>query len=179
MTDQNLIIRPATPLDYDPVWEIFHRVIQTGDTYVFAPKTPKEDLAKKWFATYMHTYVAEQNGRVVGTYILKPNQIDLGNHIANGSYMVHPEAQGQGIGKALCAHSLREAKRLGYKAIQFNIVVASNQGAIKLWQSFGFRIIGTLPKVFRHQTLGPTDAHIMFLELKSTSYQVHTPQKTG
>ncbi|HAA11330.1 MAG TPA: GNAT family N-acetyltransferase [Cytophagales bacterium] len=160
-----MVIREATSQDYNAVWEIFRAVIKTGDTYVFDPGTPKRDMENHWFAPYMHTYVAEQDGTVVGTYILKPNQIDLGNHVANGSYMVHPSAQGQGIGKALCEHSLKEARRIGFLAIQFNIVVASNVGAVRLWQFFGFEIAGTLPKVFRHTTLGLVDAHVMYKEL--------------
>jgi L-amino acid N-acyltransferase YncA len=158
-------IREATPKDYEAIWEIFKLVIKTGDTYVFHPETKKEDLSKHWFAPYMKTYIAEEHHEILGTYIIKPNQIDLGAHIANCSYMVHPKAQGKGIGKQLCEHSLENAKLLGYKAIQFNIVVSTNQAAIKLWQKYGFEIIGTIPKGFKHLTLGFVDAYIMFKEL--------------
>jgi len=159
-------IRQAISEDYDQVWDIFYTVIQTGDTYVFHPNTLKEELQKHWFASYMDTYVYEVNGRVMGTYILKPNQIDAGNHIANASYMVHPKAQGKGIGKALCNHSIQKAKENGYLALQFNLVVSTNTPAVKLWQSFGFKIIGTIPNGFKHKTLGLVDAYIMYLELK-------------
>lgn len=158
-------IRTATLNDYDAVWEIFSKVIQTGDTYVFHPNTPKDDLQKHWFASYMQTYVLEENGKILGTYILKQNQIDLGSHIANASYMVHPNTQGKGIGKKLCEHSLKTAKELGFKAMQFNSVISTNVAAINLWKNYGFKIIGTTPKGFKHQKLGYIDSYIMYKSL--------------
>ena len=157
-----MIIRPASPQDQDAVWEIFSAVIQTGDTYVFSPQTPRSDLPKHWFADYMQTYVAEENGQIVGTYILKPNQVDLGSHVANASYMVHPNAQGHGVGSQMCEHSLVLAKELGYSAMQFNIVVSTNQAAVMLWKKYGFEIIGTTPMGFNHQILGLVDTYIMY-----------------
>lgn len=158
-------IRKATQDDNDQVWEIFKAVISTGDTYVFDPNTAKVDLQKHWFADYMDTFVVEEQGKILGTYIIKPNQIDLGNHIANCSYMVSPNAQGKGVGKLLCEHSLAFGKEQGYRAIQFNIVVSTNIAAIKLWQKYGFQIIGTTPEAFRHQSLGFVDAYIMYRRL--------------
>ena len=158
-------IRKATIKDYDAVWEIFSKVIQTGDTYVFSPNTPKEKLHKHWFASHMQTYVLEENGEILGTYILKPNQIDLGSHIANASYMVHPNTQGKGIGKKLCEHSLKTAKELGFKAMQFTTVISTNVAAINLWKNYGFTIIGTTPKGFKHQKLGYIDSYIMYKSL--------------
>lgn len=158
-------IRKATQDDNDQVWEIFKAVISTGDTYVFDPNTAKVDLQKHWFADYMDTFVVEEQGKILGTYIIKPNQIDLGNHIANCSYMVSPNAQGKGVGKLLCEHSLAFGKEQGYRAIQFNIVVSTNIAAIKLWQKYGFQIIGTTPEAFRHQSLGFVDAYIMYKRL--------------
>ncbi|UII79624.1 GNAT family N-acetyltransferase [Flagellimonas sp. CMM7] len=159
-------IRKATEFDFDKVWEIFSKVINTGDTYVFNPNTPKEDLKRHWFADYMETYVVEENGQILGTYIIKPNQIDLGNHIANCSYMVNPNAQGKGIGKKLCEHSLEIARKRNFKGIQFNIVVSTNKGAVALWKKYGFQIIGTTPKGFRHSKLGLVDTYIMYKGLK-------------
>jgi L-amino acid N-acyltransferase YncA len=158
-------IREATSNDYDAVWDIFKQVIATGDTYVFSPETPKKDLLKYWFAPYMKTFVLTEDDQILGSYVLKPNQVDLGSHIANGSYMVNPQFQGKGIGKLLCSHSLEMTKALGYQAIQFNIVVSTNEAAVHLWQKFGFQIIGTIPKGFNHQKLGYVDAYIMFREV--------------
>lgn len=160
-----MIIRKAVLEDYDAVWEIFSKVIETGDTYVFDPSTPKKDLEKHWFAPYMHTYVAEENGVIYGTYILKPNQIDLGSHIANAGYMVSPNAQGRGVGRQLCEHSIDLATQLKFRAIQFNIVVSTNKRAVALWQKNGFDIIGTTPGGFRHSQLGFVDTYIMYKRL--------------
>jgi L-amino acid N-acyltransferase YncA len=160
-----MIIRQASQSDHDAIWDIFSSVIKTGDTYVFSPCTSREDLDIHWLAPYMTTFVAEDEGKVKGTYIIKSNQIDLGNHIANCSYMVHPEAQGKGIGKLMCDHSVGFARQNGYRGIQFNIVVSTNTSATELWKKCGFRIIGTTPGGFRHATLGYVDTYIMFREL--------------
>lgn len=161
-----MIIRKAIEKDFDQVWEIFSKVIETGDTYVFSANTPKKDLKKHWFAEYMETYVIEENGLILGTYIIKPNQIDLGNHIANCSYMVSPNMQGKGIGKKLCEHSLQIAKENKYVGIQFNIVVSTNKVAVELWKKYGFEIIGTTPNGYRHAELGLVDTYIMYKNLK-------------
>ena len=159
-------IRKATENDFDAIWEIFKEVIKTADTYVFDPNTPKEDLYKNWFASYMDTFVVvDKNQAVLGTYIIKPNQIDLGNHIANCSYMVNPKYHGKGTGKLLGEHSIEFAKQKGYLAIQFNIVVSTNTVAVNLWKKLGFDIIGTTPKGFRHKTLGFVDTYIMYKAL--------------
>jgi GNAT superfamily N-acetyltransferase len=162
-----MIIRRADEeQDYDKVWEIFSNVIKTGDTYVFDPDTPKESLHKYWFADSMDTFVAvDDNGEILGTYFIKPNQIDLGNHIANCGYMVNPRFQGRGTGKLLCEHSIEFARDKGYLGIVFNIVVSTNKIAVDLWQRLGFKIIGTTPKGFRHKSLGLVDTYIMFREL--------------
>lgn len=169
LSQPNMIIRKTNATtDYDAVWAIFSQVIRTGDTYVFDPNTPKEALQQHWFADYMDGFVAvNEQDEVVGTYIIKPNQIDLGNHIANGSYMVHPQHHGKGIGKVLCEHSIQFAKEKGYLGIQFNIVISTNTAAVKLWQKAGFKIIGTTPKGFRHQQLGLVDTYMMFKDLVS------------
>lgn len=154
--------------DYDAIWEIFSSVIKTGDTYVFDPNTPKRSLHNYWFADYMDTFVAvDAQGEILGTYIIKPNQLDLGNHIANCSYMVNPTVHGRGTGKLLCEHSIRFSREKGYLGIQFNIVVSTNTHAVKLWQKFGFEIIGTTPKGFRHRELGLVDTYIMFKNLQA------------
>lgn len=154
-------IRKATIDDYDAIWEIIREVISTGDTYVFAPASSKEKMLAYWFGQDKHTYVATLNNKVAGTFIIRDNQPDLGSHIANASYMTLPIASGQGIGKKMGKFSLEEAKRLGYKAMQFNIVVKSNERAVRLWQSLGFNIIGEIPEAFNHKQNGLTSAYIM------------------
>ena len=157
------IRRANKATDYEKIWEIFSNVVKTGDTYAFDPNTPKEALDKIWFADYIDTFVAIGNdGAIVGTYFIKPNQVDLGSHIANCGYMVNPNYQGKGTGKLLCEHSLAFAKEKGYVGIQFNFVVSTNTNAVNLWKKFGFEIIGTTPKGFRHKELGLVDTYIMF-----------------
>lgn len=153
----------------DAIWSIFQAVVRAGDTYVFSPVTPRSALDQYWLAPYMHTYVAEVKSDVVGTYILKANHPDLGSHVANASYMVHPAAQGKGVGTAMCAHSLDEARRLGFRAMQFNLVVSTNEAAVHLWRKMGFAIVGTLPGAFNHQELGYVDAYVMYRSLVETA----------
>ncbi len=149
--------------DENGVWEIFSKVIQSSETYVFYPNTPKEKLREYWFAPFMATFVAEdEKSQILATYIIKPNQIGLGNHIANCSYMVHPDHQGKGLGNLLCEHSISFAKEKGYVGIQFNIVVSTNKPAVHLWKKYGFEVIGTTPGGFRHPEMGMVDTYIMF-----------------
>ena len=161
MISVDLTIRPAEPKDEDAIWAIFHEVVQRGDTYTQAPDTSREEAMAFWFAPLNRVFVACQEEEVVGTYILKPNQPGLGSHVANAGYMVRGDTQGQGIGRAMCEHSLEVARQAGFEAMQFNIVISTNTGAVKLWQSMGFKIVGTLPKVFRHTQLGLVDAYVM------------------
>jgi len=160
-----LHIRKATPADQEAIWEIIRDVIATGDTYVFDPTSPKEKMLAYWCAAHNHVYVAVHNHRITGTFIMRDNQPDLGSHIANAGYMVSPQAAGLGIGKAMATFSLEEAKQLGYKAMQFNIVVKTNERAVRLWQHLGFSIIGEIPEAFRHRVHGFTNAYIMYRKL--------------
>ena len=158
-------IREASKHDRDAVWEIFRTVVAAGDTYVFDLEIPREEALAYWFHPGTRTYVAESEGRVVGTYILKPNQPGLGSHVSNAAFMVSPSARGLGIGRAMGEHWLEEARRLGYRAMQFNFVVSTNEAAVKLWERLGFTIVGTLPGAFRHGTRGFVDAYVMFQTL--------------
>lgn len=160
-----LEIRKAADSDGDQIWEIIQAVIATGDTYVYAPDSSKEEMLAIWFAPEKHTYVAVEEGRVVGTFFLKANQPGLGAHIANAGYMVSPAVFGKGIGRKMAEWSLEESKRLGFTAMQFNFVVKSNEHAVKLWQSIGMEIIGEIPDAFDHSRNGLTNAYIMYRKL--------------
>lgn len=155
-------IRKAQEKEWEQIWSIVHEVFKSGATYAYAPATSSEEAYRIWMTSPTATYVALQNAKVVGTYYIKPNQPALGSHVCNAGYMVSSKARGQGIGRALCAHSLKEAVKLGFKAMQFNLVVVTNVYAIELWQDMGFEIIGTLPRAFEHKKLGSVDAHIMY-----------------
>jgi len=160
-----LDVRLATEADRDAIWNIFHAVVAPGDTYAFDPRISREDALAYWFREDTHTYVAEEDGHVVGTYILRANQPGSGSHVANAAFMVAPTAHGQGIGHAMGEHCLSEARRLGFRAMQFNFVVSANEGAIRLWKQLGFKIVGTLPGAFRHPEKGYVDVYIMFRSL--------------
>lgn len=158
-------IRKAEEGDRDAIWEIIREVIKTGDTYIFAPDSPREKMLGIWCGADKHTYVALIDKEIVGTFFIKDNQADLGSHIANAGYMTSPKAFGQGIGTKMGLFSLEEAKRLGYQAMQFNIVVKTNEGAVRLWQKIGFEIIGEIPEAFDHARDGLTNAYIMYRKL--------------
>ena len=160
-----LKIRAATQADRDAVWNIFREVVPAGDTYAFDPKMPREEALAYWFGAGTHTYVAENNGCVVGTYILKANQAGPGSHVANAAFIVASGARDQGIGRVMCQHCLGEARRLGFRAMQFNFVVSTNTSAIHLWEQFDFKIVGTLPGAFRHPEKGYVDVYVMFRSL--------------
>ncbi len=158
-------IRKVTEQDKPEIWQIIKAVIATGDTYVFAPDSPEDEMIAYWFSPEKHVYVAEDDGEILGTYWIKANQPGLGSHVGNGAYMVSPGAKGKGIGRMMAEHSVEEAKRIGFKSIQFNFVVKSNTGAVKLWQSIGFEIIGEITDAFDHKEHGLTNAYIMYKKL--------------
>ncbi len=163
---RQLTIRGAEERDRDRIWQIFQATIAPGDAFVYDPKTSREEATAYWFANGTRTYVAEQNGQVVGSYILRPNRPGLGNHVANAGFMVDPATRGRGVGRAMGEHALSEARRLGYRDMQFNFVISTNESAVRLWQTLGFRIVGTLPGAFRHARKGLVDAYVMFRSLE-------------
>ena len=158
-------IRAATNADRDAIWKIFHEVVAVGDTYALDPHLSREEALGYWFEADTQTYVAEDAGRAVGTYILRPNESGGGSHVANAAFMVASEARGQGIGRAMGEHCLSEARRLSFRAMQFNFVVSTNESAIRLWKQLGFRIVGTLPGAFRHPEKDYIDVYIMHRSL--------------
>lgn len=170
-----LEIRKANEADKEEIWQIIQAVISTGDTYIFAPDSPKEKMLEFWFGEDKETYVAIESvasvlagassSKILGTFFLKPNQPNLGSHVCNAGYMVKSEAKGKGVGRKMAEFSLDEAKRLGYQAMQFNFVVKSNEVAVRLWLSLGFEIIGEIPEAFQHQQDGLTNALIMYRKL--------------
>jgi L-amino acid N-acyltransferase YncA len=154
-------IRPATSADADAIWRIFQAVVAGGDTYVFLPGTPRTEAVAYFLGPAIRSWVVEDDGRVAGMYKIVPNYVGLGAHVANASFMVDPAAQGKGVGRLMGEHCLDEARRAGYRAMQFNFVVSTNTAAVELWKKLGFQIVGTLPGAFRHATLGDVDALVM------------------
>jgi L-amino acid N-acyltransferase YncA len=158
-------IRAAIKADCDAIWKIFHEIVSMGDTYAFDPKMSREEALAYWFPSDAHTYVAEKDGSIVGTYILRPNQRGPGSHVANAAFMVAPDARALGVGRRMAEHCLTEARGMGFRAMQFNFVVSTNTPAIHLWKQLGFNIVGTLPGAFRHPEKGYVDVYVMYRSL--------------
>lgn len=158
-------LRPAIEADFPALWPIFQSVVASGTTYVFAADTPQADAFAYWFGPGVRTWVAEADGKIAGMYKIVANQRDRGAHVANASFMVDSGHAGGGMGRAMGRDCLRQARALGFRAMQFNFVVSTNQPAVDLWRSLGFAIVGTLPGAFRHDTLGYVDAYVMFRSL--------------
>jgi L-amino acid N-acyltransferase YncA len=155
-------IRKANSTDFEEIGSIFNEIVRQGDTYAYSPGTGKTEAFEIWMATPTATYVVLDEHKILGTYYIKPNQPGLGAHVCNAGYMVSRNARRRGIGRAMCEHSQSEARKLGFRAMQYNLVVSTNKGAIILWQELGFTIIGTLPRAFRHKELGFVDAVVMY-----------------
>ena len=160
-----MIIRRAAVADYDALWPLLQGVFRAGDTYAVDPQISKADALAYWVTQAAATYVADGPDGIVGTYYIKTNQPGGGAHICNCGYIVAPSARGQGVARELCKHSQNAARDLGYRAMQFNFVLASNVGAVRLWQQLDFMTLGTIPDAFNHPTAGLVDAHIMYKSL--------------
>jgi len=158
-------IRPAEPDDDEAIWSVIGPIIRAGETYALPPALSRTDALAYWRAPGNAVFVAEDDGRVVGTYYLRANQRGGGSHVANCGYMTAAEATGRGVARAMCAHSLDHARRREFLAMQYNFVVSTNERAIRLWQSFGFEIVGRLPGAFEHPRLGVVDALVMYRRL--------------
>jgi len=160
-----LSIRSATDEDKDAIWAILRPVIRRGETYTLPRNMGKEAALTFWFATGNKTFVSEENGAIVGTYFLRANQGGGGLHVANCGYVTAETAQGRGIARAMCLHSLERAKESGFRAMQFNFVVSTNTRAVELWKRLGFEIVGRQPGAFQHPELGFVDAFVMYKRL--------------
>jgi len=160
-----MLIRHASDSDNQDIWHILEPVIRAGQTYALPRSMSEAAALAYWRAPAHEVFVACDNDQVVGTYYLRANQQGGGAHVANCAYVSAPWAQGRGVARAMCAHSLAHAKARGFQAMQFNFVVSSNERAVRLWQNLQFDIVGTLPGAFDHPQLGPVDAYVMFRKL--------------
>ena len=152
--------------DWPQIWQFMEPIIRAGETYPYALDMTVDQARRMWLDVPESTYVAEDDsGTLLGTFYLKPNQPTLGAHVANCGYMVASQARGRGVATAMCEHSQAEAVRLGYRAMQFNLVVESNEASVYLWKKLGFSVVGRLPGAFNHPQLGFVDAFIMYKEL--------------
>ena len=166
-----LTVRAAAAADENAIWQILEPTIRAGETYTLPRDMTREAALAYWFSSGHEVFVAQENAAaektaaILGTYFLHANQKGGGSHVANCGYITAPHATGRGVARAICLHSLEHAKARGFRAMQFNFVVRSNERAVQLWQSFGFDVVGRLPEAFLHPTLGYVDALVMFRKL--------------
>jgi L-amino acid N-acyltransferase YncA len=158
-------IREARDADEAAIWRILEPIIRDGSTYTLPADMSERDGIKYWRAPAHEVFVAESEGEIVGTYFMRPNQAGGGAHVANCGYMTAPWAIGRGIARAMCLHSLEHARVRGYRAMQFNFVVSTNERAVRLWHECGFAIVGRLPLAFKHPHHGYVDVLVMYRTL--------------
>lgn len=159
-------IREARESDWGQIWAFLRDVVAAGETYCW-PRDTTEAAARTWWMAKPggRVFVADDDGRVLGTAELHPNQPAAGSHIANAGFMVAPQAAGRGIGRALAEHVLEQAAADGFSAMQFNAVVETNNNAVSLWKSLGFTVLATVPESFRHPVHGLVGLHVMYRSL--------------
>jgi len=161
----DILIRAAGAADHDSIWAMLEPVIRAGETYALPRDMTREAALQYWLGSDRETFVAEIDGRIVGTYYLKANQAGGGSHVANCGYVTAADASGRGVARTMCLHSLDAARGRGFRAMQFNLVVSTNERAIRLWQHLGFASAGRLPRAFHHPDLGDVDAFVMYRAL--------------
>ena len=155
-------IREARTSDFDAIWPIFHEIVSAGEAYAFDPQTSRAQAYDIWMESPKGTFVVEVDDQVLGSYFIRNNFGGPGAHVCNCGYLVSSKARRMGLATAMCEHSQEVAVDMGFKAMQFNQVVETNVGAVRLWQSLGFEIIGTIPKAFLHSKHGYVGAHVMY-----------------
>jgi ribosomal protein S18 acetylase RimI-like enzyme len=163
-----MVIRPAQPADALGIWGIIEPVIRAGETYALPREMSRDEALAYWMGADCETFVAEEEGRLLGTYYLRPNSLGGGAHVANCDYVTAGDAARRGIGASMCEHSLQRARERGFRAMQFNqfnLVVSTNEHAVRLWQRLGFQVVGTLPGAFCHPTHGDVDALVMYRKI--------------
>jgi ribosomal protein S18 acetylase RimI-like enzyme len=159
-------IREYGESDWPRLWPLLQETFGAGETYAFSPQSTEEEIRQVWIEVPARTFVAcDADGAVLGTYFIKANQPGLGAHVCNCGYVVARTSQGKGIASRMCEHSQAQAVAMGFRAMQFNFVVATNTRAIRLWERLGFSVVGRLPNAFNHQKLGYVDALVMFKQL--------------
>jgi ribosomal protein S18 acetylase RimI-like enzyme len=160
-----MTIRPARSDDHAALWAVLEPVIRAGETFALPRDMTPEAAVAFWMMPGSDVFVTEEAGAIVGSYFVRPNQRGGGGHVANAGYVTAVGSTGRGIARSMCAHSIEHARARGFRAMQYNIVVSTNERAVRLWQAMGFAIVGRLPGAFAHPTHGDVDAFVMYLTL--------------
>ena len=158
-------IRAARAADDSAIWTELEPIIRAGEAYALPRDWSRDAALAYWHAPGHEVFVAEDAGAIVGTYFLCANRLGGGAHVANAGYATAQDTQGKGVARAMCEHSMIHARERGFRAMQFNFVIATNTRAVALWQKMGFSIAGTLPGAFDHPTAGYVDALVMYRNL--------------
>lgn len=161
-TVSSMEVREYVEEDWPAIWPVFSRVVRAGETYAYDPGWTFDEAREVWVERPPgRTVVAHDGGELLGTAKMGPNRLGPGSHVATASFMVAESARGRGVGRALGEHVLDWARDEGYAAMQFNAVVETNVAAVELWQSLGFKVIGTVPEAFEHPRFGRVGLHVM------------------
>lgn len=160
-------ISEMSEADWPSAWAVLEPVFRSGETYALPADVSEADARRRWFEGPLVTFIArDESNEALGTYYLRANHAGPASHVCNCGYIVSESARGRGVASAMCKHSQAEAIRRGFRAMQYNLVVATNTGAIRLWKKHGFEIVGTLPGAYEHPREGFVDAHVMFKTLE-------------
>jgi L-amino acid N-acyltransferase YncA len=156
-------IRDATAEDWRAIWPFLHTIVAAGETYAYDRDMTEEQARRLWMVGPPgRTVVAvDDGGAVIGTANMYANRPGPGSHVASASFMVDPDRAGRGTGRALGEAMLQWARERGFRAVQFNAVVETNERALRLWRSLGFAVIGTVPDAFAHPAHGYVGLHVM------------------
>lgn len=162
-TRTSVTIRDATPEDWDAIWPFFREIVNASETYAYDPNMDEAEGRRTWVIDPPgRTVVAtDSDGTVLGTANMYANRPGPGSHVASASFMVDPRHGGHGTGRALGEHVIEWARENGFRAIQFNAVVATNTAAVSLWRSLGFEVLTTVPEAFNHPAHGYVGLLIM------------------
>ena len=162
-----MLIRAADRSDWPSIYPFFAAIVAAGETYAYPDGLTSSEAEPLWMeAAPGATVVAEEDGVVLGSAKMGPNRPGRGAHVATASFMVDPRRQRRGAGRALGEYVVSWARSAGYHSMQFNAVVATNVGAVALWRSLGFHIVGTVPEAFDSAGHGLVGLHVMHLRLR-------------
>ena len=159
-----LMFRKATCADADAMLVLLRSVTTEGDTLPFQNGVDGDFIDSQWLGAF-GCVLAWRDDILLGMYRYSANMPGRGAHIATATFLVGKQYRGQGLGRKLVQHCLAQAKASGFRAMQFNQVVATNLAALALYRSLGFKRVGKIPEAFAHPEHGYVASYVMYLDL--------------